>query len=730
MVTVDGTCRCCRILVRLRQDDEWLWAEGERQWLPPGRPVQLALRLEGVRLPRADPLRHKDGPIVRPRNPRWSRPSWEEWAGREDDPTVCAEQVQSQLGLFVTPPRRFTVEHAQRIRGRQIPDLPKLIDELRAMATERGVGTTWIFQTTAMARLALSSRNPDEHLVRPETLPDLPQMHPTLREALDRAGLLAQARPRVVPAGTNGPGGCIYCLAAWADERREICEPCRNWAMDRPIGKCSRCHRTVPLRGGLCRFCLLVLAETEVDVDGTALDGADQLWFGDGFALHLRTTKGHEPGLYSKGRFQTKRRLAKAAGAAHRPVSENLAFPGQLDLFEMPRDWTRIDESALPILTSEARRVLADFVAHIRDRGWNLAQLSGSIRTLRIVVSHLGAAAPIREQDIREVTRLSSHHQGARVVNYLRLTGRLIPQPRTDTYVERARYFAGNLPPAFGDPVHTWINVMLGEGTRPSRRMASSTIYHHVLTACPVLADWARSGIDDLRSITRDDIEELYGTAKGHRAKTLQTALRSLFRALKRERLIFRDPARHISLSIPRSLPTPLSTDLLKGVLDTTPNPRIRLTIALVAIHALGREDQRRLLLDDLDRVRGRLTVRRPGRPDHTIYLDETTFALATDWIAERHRRWPTTTNPYLLVTQQTAADDTHPVVSDQAIDKHLRPLGLQIDRIRVDRILDEAKHTADPLHLIKLFGIAPVTAMKYIWTAHPASYGPDPIQP
>ena len=51
----------------------------------------------------------------------------------------------------------------------------------------------------------------------------------------------------------------------------------------------------------------------------------------------------------------------------------------------------------------------------------------------------------------------------------------------------------------------------------------------------------------------------------------------------------------------------------------------------------------------------------RPGRPAHTIYLDETTFSLATAWIAERHRRWPATTNPYLLVTQQTAADDTHP---------------------------------------------------------------------
>lgn len=40
----------------------------------------------------------------------------------------------------------------------------------------------------------------------------------------------------------------------------------------------------------------------------------------------------------------------------------------------------------------------------------------------------------------------------------------------------------------------------------------------------------------------------------------------------------------------------------------------------------------RRLRLDDLDRARGQLRVRRPGRL--VIYLDELTLDLVTAWIS------------------------------------------------------------------------------------------------
>lgn len=41
-------------------------------------------------------------------------------------------------------------------------------------------------------------------------------------------------------------------------------------------------------------------------------------------------------------------------------------------------------------------------------------------------------------------------------------------------------------------------------------------------------------------------------------------------------------------------------------------------------------------------------------------------------------------------------------------------------DRLRQDRILDEAHHTADPVHLVRVFGITESTAIYYVHAAHP----------
>ncbi|MEK0099073.1 hypothetical protein WDA79_11350 [Streptomyces sp. A475] len=42
------------------------------------------------------------------------------------------------------------------------------------------------------------------------------------------------------------------------------------------------------------------------------------------------------------------------------------------------------------------------------------------------------------------------------------------------------------------------------------------------------------------------------------------------------------------------------------------------------------------------------------------------------------------------------------------------------MSKLRQDRILDEARQTAGPIHLMHVFGIAAETAMKYIDTVHP----------
>jgi hypothetical protein len=82
-----------------------------------------------------------------------------------------------------------------------------------------------------------------------------------------------------------------------------------------------------------------------------------------------------------------------------------------------------------------------------------------------------------------------------------------------------------------------------------------------------------------------------------------------------------------------------------------------------------------------------------------------------------RHRRW-LTVNPHLFISQQTAA--TVSLLTPVFMDNFFIPLGLQASKIRQDRILDEAHYTADPVRLMRIFGISDTTALKYVHAAHP----------
>src|SRR6266511_425953 len=189
--------------------------------------------------------------------------------------------------------------------------------------------------------------------------------------------------------------------------------------------------------------------------------------------------------------------------------------------------------------------------------------------------------------------------------------------------------------------------------------MGWALIRRYLTIAAPILRQWGeRADVDSLRSITTDDIQDVLKNRTGSGAHRLQTALRSLFRALKRERLIFRDPARGITVTRASRLPQAVPSDRLRGLLDRAPTTVAKLAVALVAVHALRPVELRRLHLADLDRARGRLTVRRPGTgADRIVVLDEFTLRFAGAWLRERAQRWPHSTNPHLLVSQQTAVD-------------------------------------------------------------------------
>lgn len=68
--------------------------------------------------------------------------------------------------------------------------------------------------------------------------------------------------------------------------------------------------------------------------------------------------------------------------------------------------------------------------------------------------------------------------------------------------------------------------------------------------------------------------------------------------------------------------------------------------------------------------------------------------------------------------------------MSTYGITRLVTPIGISPRQLRVDRLLDEAQHTADPVHLMRVFGVPAETAIKYVKTAHPARFAIDPVAP
>ncbi|MFJ9460803.1 hypothetical protein ACIRST_37760 [Kitasatospora sp. NPDC101447] len=717
------------LAVRLGQDDEWAWAELRGSELPVGRPRQLALRLSGVGLPDARPVRAKGGPRTRCDVPAWLRARWPEPV--RDDPALCPPQVPGQLGLFPTLPRTFAATDGARLHDRDIPDLSRVFAELERMARQREVGSYWLIRTRPLARLALAAREPGEHTVRAEALRDLPALRPTIGEALRRAGLLAgPASRRIVAPGQLTHGSCEHCLA-WANDRRRLCTSCANWQLpslhpDR--GACSRCHRFLPIADGMCRFCKIVTAESKVDAAGAAMSGGDQLWFAGRLAPALAVVHSGRTDA-SHGRFDLKRRLARAAADDPAP-SPHQIDPVQLELFPTPdRDWSRLTGTTAPGLTPEAAAMVDDFTAYIRSRGWSTEAFSGTVRTLRVITGHLGASAPVYEADVRALASLHPNLHGHRLLQYLRDRDLLVPLPRTtSTLVARARRTAAALPGDFAPAAQRWIDVLQGQGNKESWARTPKTIDNYLDAAAPVLTAWHAAGLHGPREVTKEHIEAALEPLASDHARRVHPAVRSFFRALRRERLVFRDPARAVSLTAARPLPVNLPSDRLAGILDQLPDTRSRLIVALVAVHALFPHQVAHLRLADLNRSTARQRVRRPRRLDHVLYLDSLLMNLTTAWIRERHQRWPDSTNPYLIVSRQPAIDTTGPVISAGVLQKPFRTVRLTAQSLRTDRILDEARHSADPVRLMRLFGLANITATRYVFAAHPDKR-PDPVR-
>ncbi|MET9382966.1 hypothetical protein ABZY09_18315 [Streptomyces sp. NPDC002928] len=577
------------------------------------------------------------------------------------------------------------------------------------MAAERNLGDAWKRLALHMARLALAGRDADQRLVREQDIAQLPELRGPMVELLRRTGLLRRRPNRWHLALHPRPAAvsCEHCLS-WSGTASKLCSACKNWRRFNGTGECRRCHRVLPLSLGRCRRCRVV------ELEQTLADGPvpDQLWFGGEIDIYANKT--------GRDLKTARRRQARQARAARRYWSEHLIDPAQLELFPAPeRNWTAIRDPGLLNISREAQEIVDELA---RAQSWTDATRKQSLRTLRVLLGWLGPRVPVLERDVYRVGGMTPYYNAVRVAGFLQTKGLLVADSQTMGADEASvRRWTAQAPTQFQADLRAWVAVLRGNGKRPSPAMPWNTIRGYMLHVAAVLDSW-----DHLTSLNEVTEEEVKTAAVNH---SYFTGLRSLFRALRRERRIFRDPARNVHLKAPLRVPRAIPSDRLRGLLEQVPGAKDKLALVLIAVYAIRPKQVAEIRLEDLDRSSGRLRIRRPNRLDHEVCLDEFALQLVKDWLVERHRRWPLSSNPHLIVSPITAMHVDRPAVGISNFHAMRDRIGINATQLRQDRFLDEARETADPVRLMRLFGISSHTAIHYVRAAHPEFFTIDPAQ-
>ena len=345
------------------------------------------------------------------------------------------------------------------------------------------------------------------------------------------------------------------------------------------------------------------------------------------------------------------------------------------------------------------RAVLDRLIELAHAAAWTEPVVRRRATELRALVTAADEGGPVRLSRVRAELGMKRSRIAARV---LADCGMLIDdaEPRVRRWIT-AR--TSTLP----EEVHAWL-VSLADGEERARPRAEATLHAYLSRIQQPLTIWSQTR-SHLREVTRADVLAALDDLTGHRRKGTFVALRSLFRFAKRRRLIFLDPTKHLRLGGgPDRTVLPLTDDQIAAVTATVVTPMQRVAVALAAVYAARATPIRQLLLDDID-----LTGRRIRIAGTTHRLTDFTYTSVVSWMEFRHRRWPHTGNPHLLVTAETVIG-TAPITA-YCLTWHLGLLGIELEHIRADRVLHEALAVrADPLHLAHTFGLSDNTALVY----------------
>lgn len=332
-------------------------------------------------------------------------------------------------------------------------------------------------------------------------------------------------------------------------------------------------------------------------------------------------------------------------------------------------------------------------------------ELTSRVRTgVNILLGFLQApGAQLAAADVAVLTEANLPH--VHVSTVLKRAG-LLTDDRVPAVLAWGEQHITALPSPMAGEVRAWLSTMHHGSTIPPRRhpRSETTIRLHLHWALPALTHWAAHGTTSLREITPDDIRAVLPPTAAARRQMGQ-GLRSLYRVLKAQRIVFTNPAAQVKTAFPDpTIPLPLHTEHIRAALDSA-DPVQALLSALIAFHGLTAHQLQHPPPHSYPRRPPRRRqplgpARRPCARRLAAYLDH------------RRRQWPTTANPYLLVHFRTAT--TGAPVGCRWINLRLGP-HLTTRSLRDDRLLDEALATdGDVKRLAALFAISPRTAQRY----------------
>ncbi|MDN5893462.1 MAG: hypothetical protein L0H93_05500 [Nocardioides sp.] len=452
-----------------------------------------------------------------------------------------------------------------------------------------------------------------------------------------------------------------------------------------------------------------------IDVAGANQHG-QQLFFAN-MLFKRRGTRGHEREPHQANKAPR----SKASEQAWKRRDKNrLPYPSgtqledeqalaQLALFDMAPDPEVVRARARQEDSDTTRYCIAIAQQHADRYGWSVRQRNAVFSSLRLLQTLRDTPnAKVRASDVMRLRRYDGTISST--IDVLSEAGLLIEDVPTRT----ERYFATKtdaLPPLMRQHLELWLQIMLGGSRYRPRQFPREpeTVRNYLAAIAPLAQAWAEAGYQSFAEVTHADVVAAL-PEKATDRYFVELGLKSLFKILKGRKLVFANPTRGLKFTpVPRNIPLALDPALVRAELNS-PNPATALAVALSAFHALTKKQLRELQLTDI--VDGRLLI-----GNRNIPLAAPVRTRLTAWLDHRHRTWPGSANPHLLINRRTAprlvpAGPNYPWLGAT----------LRARALREDRILHEIHATGgDVRRICDLFGLTVSGATRYLATIeHP----------